>query len=65
MFGRRIHRNQFEGLIAFRDELMLCPSGYNDNVARFYFLVFTCDSRKTPTGCKEENLIDGVDLEVH
>jgi hypothetical protein len=41
---------------------MLCPSRYDDNIARLHGLIDPLDGRETFSRGEEEDLIDGVDL---
>jgi hypothetical protein len=62
MLCGRVDGDELERLIALGDKLMLCASGNDDNVTGLDFLVFACNGCEAAAGCKEEDLVDGVDL---
>jgi hypothetical protein len=62
MLCGRVYSDELERLVAFRDELMLCASWYDDDIASLDFLVFARNGCEAAAGCEEEDLVDGVDL---
>jgi hypothetical protein len=62
VLARRIHSNQFQRLIPLGNELMLRPSGNNNDIASLDFLILACDSSQAAARCEHQNLVDGVHL---
>jgi hypothetical protein len=62
MLGGRIHRNQLQRLISLGHKLMLRSRWHDNHVPGADFLVDTRNRRETAARCKEQDLVDEMDL---